>query len=122
MTKGDLARWLRNYLISKYDLYHLMILEEDTWIRFLLLFIIKIIIVTIIITLEQLMLGSEHIKQDLMRMWNNWSNYHLLLRFRQTSGQRQNIIWCQNIFWCNWLKVMLDARVQLGETPVSGFS
>ena len=46
-----------------------MILEEDTWIRFLLLIIIKIIIVTIIITLEQLMLGSEHIKQDLMRMW-----------------------------------------------------
>ena len=52
----------------------------------------------------------------------NWSNYHLLLRFRLTSGQCQNIIWCQNIFWCNWLKVMLDARVQLGETPVSGFS
>ena len=69
MTKGDLARWLRNYLISKYDLYHLMILDVDTWIRFLLLIIIKIIIGTIIITLEQLMLGSEHIKQDLMRMW-----------------------------------------------------
>ena len=69
MTKGDLSRWLRNYLISKYDLYHLMILDVDTWIRFLLLIIIKIIIVTIIITLEQLMLGSEHVEQDLMRMW-----------------------------------------------------
>ena len=73
MTKGDLARWLRNYLISKYDLYHLMIpgglgTHMDK-LRLLLIIIINIIIVTTIITLEQLMLGSEHIKQDLMRMW-----------------------------------------------------
>ena len=126
MTKGDLAWWLRNDLISKYDLYHLMIpgglgTHMD-----------KAKIAHAYHHQHHHRHHHHHTRTVNAGIWTyqarsdenveNWSNYHLLLRFRLTSGQCQNIIWCQNIFWCNWLKVMLDARVQLGETPVSGFS